>query len=47
MTTAIRADVTAAGPRWIRRLLTEEDKQVPVLHSGPDAVYLHVGDDVI
>ena len=47
MTTAIRADVTAAGPRWIRRFLTEEDKQVPVLHSGPDAVYLHVGDDVI
>ena len=47
MTTAIRADVAAAGPRWIPRLLIEEDGQVPVLHSGPDAVYLHVGDEVI
>jgi len=47
VTTTVLADVAAAGPRWIRELLTTVPGQVPVLHSGPDAVYLDVGDDVI
>ncbi len=47
MTTAVRTDVSAAGPRWIRELLAEGPTQVPVLHSGPDAVYLDLGKEVV
>lgn len=50
MSTAAHA-VAAAAPSWIRDLLTDGTTDALVAHSGPDAVYLHVGqqpgDDVV
>lgn len=45
--TVASADVAAAAPPWVRDLLAEWAGQATVLHSGPDAVYLQLGQDVL
>ncbi|MGO1165566.1 MAG: oxamate carbamoyltransferase subunit AllH family protein [Janibacter sp.] len=47
MPTVTRPDVAATASRWVRDLLAGWTGEATVLHSGPDAVYLHVGRDVM
>lgn len=47
MTTVTRTEVAGAAPRWARDLLGQEQGPARVLHSGPEAVYLQVGSEVL
>lgn len=44
MTTLTRTHVAAAAPLWIRDLLAAETTDALVLHSGPEAVYVQMGE---
>lgn len=47
MPTVTRADLAAAAPLWVRELLEGWTGDAPVLHSGPDAIYLQIDQDVV